>query len=151
MDEIDQAIVNELQENPNLTVKDLCARVNVRLRKTLSPSTVYYRKNKLVDSGVLKCTFVPNYDEIGKSTLAFIAMKLEGHDEAIFKDIARLKGVMEVHAIGGPYDGLVKLRGEDIHEIANLVFYLRSQFKLIKATETFVVLRTEKETMSLDL
>jgi len=151
LDDIDREIINELQKNPYIDMEDLRDIVNNNLNRRLSISTIYHRKGKLIEGGILKEAFIPDYNKIGKATLCFIAIKFDGHDERILEEFTKIPNVMEAHAIGGQYDVFLKVRGRDIREIANLVFRIRSDYSIVKTTEIFVVLKTEKETQSIEI
>lgn len=151
IDEIDKAIINELQRDGSIDMKSLRDRVNKNLGRRLSVSTIYHRNSRLLEDGVIRKSFIPDYDRVGKSTMAFIAVKFEGHDEEIFRKLSDIRGVMEVHAVGGQYDVFLKVRAGSIHEVADLVFKIRTEFDIVKATEIFIVLKSEKETPAIEL
>jgi len=146
LDDIDRAIINELQNNPQVDMENLKNTLNHNLGRKLSISTIYHRRNKLLESGVIKECFVPDYSKVGKETLCFIAVKFEGHDDNILDSFTHIPEIMEVHAVGGQYDVFLKVRGESIQDIANLVFKIRTEHHMVKTTEIFIVLRSHKET-----
>ncbi len=148
LDDIDRALINELMNNPRVDMEELKNIVNGRLHRNLSISTIYQRRNKLFESGLLREVLAPDYGRVGKSTLCFIGVKFSGHDEHILEEFTKIPEVMEVHAVGGQYDVFLKVRGSDIENIANLVFRIRTDYPIVKATEIFIALRTKKETLS---
>ena len=151
LDEIDRELINQLQNNPEIDIEELRDIINHNLNRRLSISTIYHRKNKLLDNKILRSEYAPDYLRINKATLCFIALKFEGHEENIFQQLREMNNVMEVHAVGGQYDAFLKVRGRDIHEIADLVFQIRTDYPIVKTTEIFFVLKTEKETLSIGI
>jgi|GEM_PF-4784680 len=151
LDDIDRELINQLQNNPEIDIEELRDIINHNLNRRLSISTIYHRKNKLLDNKILRSEYAPDYRIINKATLCFIALKFEGHDENIFQQLKQMNNVMEVHAIGGQYDAFLKVRGGDIHEIADLVFQIRTDYPIVKTTEIFFALKTEKETLSIGI
>lgn len=151
LDEIDIALINELQLNPDIDIEELRDRINSKLNRKLSTSTIYHRRSKLLEKGILKKAYIPDYEKIGKPTLAFIAIKFDGHDDEMLRKLTEFPGVMEVHAVSGHYDVFLKVRTRNIEELANLVFRIRTENILVKSTEIFVNLRTEKETLLIEV
>lgn len=92
LDQVDLRLIVELQKNVRNSNAELARLMNV------SESTVRRRINRLVSSGTIMLTAVPDPIKMGYQTLAFIGLQVKlSQIEAVAK---RLIPYPEVHYIG---------------------------------------------------
>ena len=113
LDPIDKAILNMLQEDSRVTLKEMAKSLN------LSTTPVFDRMKKLEKAGVIK-KYVALVDQkkIGKNLTVFINLSIKEHDKTsiseFVKVITQFPEVMECHHITGNADFLLKLVLSDI-------------------------------------
>ena len=81
-------------------------------------------------------------------TTVFIFLSITPNNvthQDLAKKISKLPGVYEVHMITGEYDLLVKVRGESIESIGNMVIDKLRKLEGIKNSFTSACFRTIKE------
>jgi len=120
MDEKDWKILNELIEDASQSISELAIKLN------MPRTTVQERIKKLRSKGIIKkFTVIPDYSKLGKPTTAFVLISfLPGANisqKKLGEYIATLPDVHEVHLISGEWDILLKVRGESIQSIGELV------------------------------
>ncbi len=120
LDRIDIKILNELQQNANLTNVQLASRVN------LSPSPCLARVKNLEKLGVIdRRIAVLDAAILGIGVTAFIQIKLEKQAqislESFTRAIDRLNQVMECYLITGDHDYLLRVMVADIEDLEDLI------------------------------
>lgn len=148
-DDVDTAMINILQEEPNLAGERLRNKVNKRTGKNLTTAAINARRGNLLKKGILKPAYIPDYKKIGKDLCGFIMLKTQKQEAEIVNELSDTEEwheIMEAHAIIGQYDILLKTRVKDTEELSNLAFRLREKFTGLERTETFIVALTGKET-----
>lgn len=113
LDDTDKAILNMLQANSRVTIKEMAARLH------LSTTPIFDRMKKLEKAGVInKYVAIIDHKKIGKTLTVFLTIALKDHDKTAighFVDaITQFPEVMECHHITGNADFLIKLILEDI-------------------------------------
>jgi Lrp/AsnC family leucine-responsive transcriptional regulator len=149
VDDKDLAIIEILSENAEGTVQDIADTLKFRYDVSMPKSTVHARMRRLKETGVIKrVVAVPDYDEIGLSTTAFVLVSFS-HGQVSQREVARgiaeLKGVYEVHLISGDYDILVKVRSSSIKSIGELIIDKIREMKGVGKTTTCACFVTVKE------
>ena len=108
MDDIDRAILYEIQRNSKLTNAELAAKVG------LSTPAVFARVKRLEDTGVI-CGYVAliNKDVMGYEMLCFIQVSLAAHEPRITNGfrvaVDAMPEVLECHQLIGDIDYLLKV------------------------------------------
>ncbi|WP_441256323.1 Lrp/AsnC family transcriptional regulator [Bradyrhizobium sp. 482_C4_N1_1] len=120
LDRIDIKILNELQQNADLTNVELASRVN------LSPSPCLARVRTLEKLGVIdRRIAVLDPAVVGISVTAFIQVKLEKQVqlslENFTRSIDRLNQVMECYLMTGDSDYLLRVMVSDIEALEDLI------------------------------
>jgi Lrp/AsnC family transcriptional regulator, leucine-responsive regulatory protein len=120
LDRIDIKILNELQQNANLTNVELASRVN------LSPSPCLARVRTLERLGVIdRRIAVLDPVVLGIGITAFIQIKLEKQVqqslENFTRTIDRLSQVMECYLMTGDSDYLLRVMVSDIENLEDLI------------------------------
>ncbi len=113
LDKTDKAILNMLQEDSRVTLKEIARRLN------LSTTPIFDRMKKLEKAGIIK-KYVALIDpkKIGKNLTVFINISIKEHDKSAINEfvgvITQFPEVMECHHITGNADFLIKLVLSDI-------------------------------------
>lgn len=155
LDEKDLVLLNILQKNSNLSLKELSRKINSPI------TTVHVRLKKLEKLGIIKgYKAILDPEKIGFKATAFILasfkykIKKNGKlisQREIAKRIALLPGVQEVHIISGDWDILIKVKARDVHEIGNFVLDRLRLIEGIEKTLTCVVFDSVKESLEIPL
>jgi DNA-binding Lrp family transcriptional regulator len=151
---VDIALINILQEHPDLAGERLRDEVNRISGKNLTTAAINARRGNLIKKQILKPAYVPDYWKIDKSMCGFIMIKTQKQEAEIaneLSDAEKWPDIMEAHAIIGQYDILLKIRVRNMEELSRLSFRLREKFAKLERTETFIVSLTGKETPNIKL
>lgn len=149
-DEIDMAILTNLQKDSTLTNAELAKQVG------LSPSACLGRTKRLKETGIIK-QFIAIVDEqkIGLEVVTFVFVSLEPHDrattEAFLDNIRKIPQVMECYNISGIHDYLLKIVAPSINAYRNFVIDTLIEVPGVGKVETSVVLSSEKLSYQLPL
>ena len=139
LDNTDLKILKILQNNSNITTKELANKVN------LSATPVFERVKKLEKAGYLKkYVAILNAELLEKSLIVFCNITLKEHTKKIgnqfVKDIKSLKEVTECYNVSGDYDFLLKVVVRDMKAYQNFVLNHLGEIKNIgSAHSTFVM------------
>jgi Lrp/AsnC family transcriptional regulator, leucine-responsive regulatory protein len=136
IDETDRAIIELLREDARRTVSDIAGRVN------LSPAPVKRRIDRLEEIGVISgYTVVLDHQKVGPSIEAYTELRFSGDTDVddILHSAAELPEVLEVLAIAGDPDALVRVRVEDMDHLQRVVNELRRSGR-VTGTKTLIVL-----------
>jgi Lrp/AsnC family leucine-responsive transcriptional regulator len=113
-DTTDKRILNLLQENARLSVKEIADKIG------LSVTPTYERMRKIERSGIIR-NVVALLDrmEIEKGTVAFCNVSLQLHSlkamELFEQAVAQIPEVMECYHITGNFDYLLKVAVKDMN------------------------------------
>ena len=148
LDEKDVALLELLQENARLTVKELS-------RKIGSPiTTTHARLKRLEREGFIKAyRAILDPKKLGFNTLAYIFISFsreKGLDQRkVASEIAKIPEVQEVHIITGEWDILAKVRVSNVDALGELVVNKLRNIEGVEKTYTSVVLENVKESTKL--
>lgn len=150
LDAVDRKLLRLLQEDGRMSYRALAEAVD------LSAPSVHARVQRLEKEG-----FIRGYhahidpDRIGHSLTAFVSIGLEGgrkgetpRVEEIAAQLRRDPDIVEVHAVTGEDDLLVKLRTSDIRGLERLLLRVLDQLEGVRRTTTNIVVRTLLERQS---
>jgi len=146
IDEVDIAILKELQEDARKSLKEIAEKVGV------AEGTVYNRLNKMKSLGVIK-KFIPviDYPKLGYEITAIIGITAEGGQIVeIEKEIAKEKNVTAVYDVTGEFDILVVAKFENREKLNQFVKRLLGM-RSVKRTYTMLVLNVVKESHIIEL
>lgn len=139
LDKTDLRILNMLQNNSNLTTKELAAKVN------LSTTPVFERVKKLEKEGYIKkYKAILDPEKLDRGLMVFCNIRLKEHTRKIgnqfVKDILSLDEVTECYNISGDYDFLLKVLVKDMKDYQNFVLNHLGELQNIgSAHSTFVM------------
>jgi DNA-binding Lrp family transcriptional regulator len=143
LDKKDIKILNELKKNGREPTKSIAKKVN------LPRATVHDRIKRMVERGIIKkFTVKTDYKKIDLPTTVFIFIAVTPNNvkhQDLADQISKFPGVYEVHMITGEYDLLVKVRGENIEDIGNMVIDRLRILKGVEKSFTSACFRTIKE------
>jgi Lrp/AsnC family transcriptional regulator, leucine-responsive regulatory protein len=149
-DQLDHAILRELQVNGRISVADLGRKIH------LSAPAVYQRIKRMERAGIIR-QYVALIDReaAGYDLLCFIRMSIQPHTNAQLDEVQQrvegLNGVLECYHTAGSYDLLLKVV---THNHKALDEFIREQLMTIAGVEkieTSVVLGEMKTTTALAL
>ena len=136
IDDTDRAILDLLREDARRTVSDIAEHVN------LSPAPVKRRIDRLERIGVIAgYTVVLDHGKVGPSIEAYTELRFAGDTDVddILNSASELPEVLEVFAIAGDPDALIRMRVEDIEHLQRVVNELRRSGN-VTGTKTLIVL-----------
>lgn len=113
MDEIDRKILNLLQKDAGMAIRDVAERAGT------SEPTCWRRVKALEASGVLKSRVaLVDQAKVNLGVTGFILIRTDNHNEDWTKDfakgVARIPEVVEFHRMAGDVDYLLKIVVPDI-------------------------------------
>lgn len=143
LDEIDRAILRELQSNGRLTVQELSERVG------LSPSPCARRLRMLEAAGVIR-GYAATLDEakLGFPVSIFVSVKLDKQvDDALVNFESRVRGYPEVvdcWLMTGPRDYLLRIAVADLAEFEKFLTSSLTRIEGVASIESSIPLRRVK-------
>jgi len=113
MDDVDKKILNLLQGNAKLTIKELSSQLN------LSTTPVFERVKRLEKEGIISnYVALVDKDKIGKKLTVFMHISLSNHKRdgvnEFGAEVVSYDEVMACHHVTGTSDFLLKIMVEDI-------------------------------------
>lgn len=144
MDKIDFQILEHLQRDAKMTIKELAAKIH------LSTTPVFERIKRMEADGVIKSyTAVLDRVKIGKTLLVFCNVSLNQHQasyiEQFEKDILQFNEVLECYHVGGMYDYLMKIAIGNMDEYQHFVTHKLASLDNIGKVQSSFVMTSVKE------
>ena len=155
LDEKDMAILALIQENSNLTAKQISKKINAPI------TTIFAKTKRMEEFGIIKerrAILAP--EKLNAGTAAFLLASVSYRAKAddlpvsqrtVAEKIARFPEVQEVHIITGDWDLLVKLRTESVDAVGKFVVDKLRLIEGLEKTLTCMVFETVKETTKINL
>lgn len=146
IDPMDIRILNLLQKDSSLSVKDIAAKVG------LSQSPTYERMKKLKADGFIeKYVALVNREKLGKHLMVICTVTLKEQSIEALKnfqqEIVKFDQVLEVMCIAGSSDYLLKIAIEDVNTYHNFVVEkISSIANISNVSSSFVLKEIKKET-----
>lgn len=150
MDLIDIEILRHLQEDSNITTKELAERIH------LSVTPTYERVKKLEKEGhIKKYVALLDAEKLGKGLIVFCNITLKQHSKEIgnqfVQDIISLKEVTECYNISGDYDFLLKVLVKDMKCYQDFVINSLGSIENIGSAHSTFVMGEIKQSYSVPL
>lgn len=147
MDEIDRAILRELQNDAKKSLNEISRSVN------LSLPSVSERLRKMEKSGAItKYTAILNPGTFNKNLACYCFVSLQGktaESDRKFYDFVRGEpDIVSCHCLTGQYEYLLKIITESTASLEELLAKMRYN-TVVKMTNTFVILSTVKDLPSI--
>jgi Lrp/AsnC family transcriptional regulator for asnA, asnC and gidA len=140
IDDVDKAIIEQLQQDGRLPYTKLAAAVG------LSEAAVRQRVQRLVESGVVQIVAVTDPLTLGFRREAMIGLKVEGDLRGVADTIAAIPAVSYVVVVSGSFDLLMEVVCEDDDHLLALLNDKVRSIPGVRSTETFTYLRLYKQT-----
>lgn len=134
MDQTDINILNLLQKNGRVTIKEISSKVN------LTAPAVAERIKRMEDSGIIGGYSTDiNYVKLGKTMQAFVAVDVEPKKYEVFCDFCKKTPEIKSHFhIIGPQNAMLHVAVSDSDQLAELL----SKIQFYGVSQTSVILNT---------
>jgi Lrp/AsnC family transcriptional regulator for asnA, asnC and gidA len=142
LDEIDKAIIRELQIDGRIAYAQLGPKVG------LSQAAARQRVQRLIESGVCQVVAVTNPLMLGFNLQAMIGVHADGDLRAIADKLADVPELDYVVITSGRFDLMVEVVCSDNEELLTLVNDVIRTIPGVRAAEVFTYLHLEKQTYS---
>jgi DNA-binding Lrp family transcriptional regulator len=154
LDEKDFQILRILENNCKLHTKTISKEVKSPI------TTVFSRIKRLEKLGIIKkYKAILDAEKLNKGTTAFIliefffqrdigVLKRENLADHIYKKLAKLKEIQDLHIITGRWDVLLKVKVKDVKAVGDFVLNKLKMIEGIETTYTLMVLDTKKEELT---
>ena len=146
IDSYDAQILNLLQKDALLGVKDIAAQIG------LSPSPTYERIKRLRKEGYIeKYVALVSREKLGKHLLVLCTVTLKEQSMETLKEfeesIVRFKEVQEVMCIAGSHDYLLKIAVKDVKDYhAFVMTHVSALSNISNLSSSFVLKEIKRET-----
>ena len=143
LDDTDIKILELLQENARMTVKEMSDKLN------LSTTPIFERIKKLEKSGIIDhYTAVINHEKLGKKLNAFAHISFKDHSKQLIaafeKKILEYPEVQECHYVTGGADFIIKILVTDIEKYKEFVTEKLFDTPNIARIESFLSLTVKR-------
>ncbi len=150
LDELDIAILHELQHEGRITNAELARRVN------LSPPATHARLKRLEERGYIQhYTALLNHEMLGYDMLCVVLICIQNHQQdavALFQDsVKQIPEVLECYHITGEFDFMLKVVIQDRKGLQHFLTERLSPIPNITRIQTSLVIREIKSTTALPL
>ena len=150
LDQTDIRILQTLQENSNLTNKELAAAIH------LSPTPTFERVRRLEREGYIrKYQAVLDADKLNCGFIAFCFLKMKQHSYEngvkIMEAVQTIPEIAECYNISGDYDFLLKIYSKDMKEYQRFILRILGDLDCIGSLSSSFVLGEVKATHSIPL
>jgi DNA-binding Lrp family transcriptional regulator len=149
-DELDRAILEELQVNGRISVADLARKIH------LSQPAVHNRMKRLEREGIIQAyVALLDREKIGYDLLCFVQVAIQPHSsEQICKAQAAIKElpeVLECYRLTGDYDLMLKVAVANSRALDEFVSQRLTILEGVDRIHTHIVLNEVKSTTALSL
>lgn len=150
LDETDHRILQLLQTNAQLTIKEIAAEIN------LSITPVHDRIKKLEREGVIeKYVTILNKKRLGKGLTVFCNVTLDKQQRENFQEfneaMLQMPEVVECCVVSGTFDYLIKIIATDVESYHTFYQEKLATLKAISHISSFFVMSEVKSTTSLPI
>jgi Lrp/AsnC family transcriptional regulator, leucine-responsive regulatory protein len=141
MDEIDGAILRELQDDGRISMAELGSKLGI------APSTVFKRIEKLKNAGIIeRFTIVINQKCFEHTLVAFLNVRVHPDEKTEVEEFMRdLPSILELYEVLEPGDFFIKVRVQNITELKRSVLIPLSGLAGVKEIQTIISVRKVKE------
>lgn len=148
LDEIDLQLLHILQNNSNLTTKELAAQVN------LSPTPVYERVRQLEKKGYIeKYAAILNHELLNNGFCVFCNIRLKKHSREYIlhfsEAIMKIDEITECYNISGDYDFMLKILVQNMSHYQDFVQNKLGTIESIGSLHSLFVLKEVKQTYAI--
>jgi len=148
VDEKDRAILQLLQENAKLTVREIAHQVH------LSPTPVHERIKRMEDTGVIRqYAALVDHSKVKKGLMVICYVSIKEHNKKsgakFIKVINELEEVIECYNISGEFDFMLKVVVENMDAYYDFHVNKLSQLENIGQLQSTFVMGVIKQTHQL--
>jgi Lrp/AsnC family transcriptional regulator, leucine-responsive regulatory protein len=149
-DELDRAILEELQVNGRISNADLARKIH------LSQSAVHNRIKRLEKKGIVRrYVALLNREALGYGLLCLVHVSLEKHQPEAWQSfrnaVDALPAVLECYRLTGDFDAVMKVVVEDTGELDKLLHKTIATLPGVNRVKADVVIQEVKTTTTLAL
>jgi DNA-binding Lrp family transcriptional regulator len=149
-DDLDKAILRELQQDARISNAELARRVN------LSPPAVHARVKRLEEQGhIEQYAMLVNRQSLGYDMLCFVSVNLQPHQveqvQGFHEAIQGMPEVLECHHVTGDYDYLLKVVARNTQDLERFLLDCLTPAPGVARIHTSLVLREVKTSTSIPL
>lgn len=146
LDTIDIAIINELQKDSRLSVRELASRVH------RSATPVFERLKRLEADGIITgYTVRLNLDKIGRGFTVFCNVRLKHINTDIHVAFAQavheMAEVAECYNVSGAFDYMLKVQVPDMHTYRHFVTDKLGQLEMLDSVQSVFVMEDIKQSV----
>jgi len=150
LDETDIKLLRILQENSNLTTKELAAKVN------LSPTPVFERVKRLEkERYIKKYTAILDAEKLSRGFVVFCNIRLKQHSKQLGKELVEailaLDEVTECYNVSGDYDFMIKIYVQNMAHYQDFVLNTLGEIDSIGNLQSIFVMGEIKQTYAVPL
>jgi Lrp/AsnC family leucine-responsive transcriptional regulator len=150
LDEIDIAILRELQRDAKLTTKELAEAVN------LSPSPVFERLKRLESEGyILKYVAVIDPQKVGNGIIVLCNIRLKKHSKELSEQfttaVAKFNEVTICYNTSGDYDYILKIYVQDMHHYQDFVINKLGAIESVGSVHSMFVIGEMKDSHTIPI
>lgn len=148
LDKLDRKILQLLQQDGRMSMKDLAEQVGL----SITPTTE--RVKRMERDGVINGYYARlNPAALGATLLVFVEITLNqksaSHFEQFRREVLRIPEVQECHLVSGDFDYLIKARIHEMAEYRKLLGDMLLNLPGAAQSKSYVVMEEIKETLSL--
>lgn len=150
LDETDIKLLRILQENSNLTTKELAAKVN------LSPTPVFERVKRLEkERYIKKYTAILDAEKLSRGFVVFCNIRLKQHSKKLGKELVEailaLDEVTECYNVSGDYDFMIKIHVQNMAHYQDFVLNTLGEIDSIGNLQSIFVMGEIKQSYAVPL
>ena len=143
MDRIDRWILDQLQQDADISNSDLADKVG------LAPSSCLRRVQRLRETGVIEKTVaLVNPRKMGRNLKAIVSVELTHHGKASeqdwLQDVLKTPAVSQAYTTTGEADSFVIFNLRDMEEFQELAAHLFGEDPMVQRYTTYFVLNSHK-------
>ena len=144
LDKLDYKILNILQEDNTIAIKDLAERIG------LSFTPTYERVKSLKNNGIIKkYVAIVDREKVGYELVAYCNVTIKNKSVEILRDfeekLNKCPDIVEVVSVSGVYDYMIKIVTKNIKEYNDFVEKTFTNYPHIGDYHSSIVLCTVKE------
>ena len=144
LDKLDYKILNILQEDNTISIKDLAERIG------LSFTPTYERVKSLKNNGIIKkYVAIVDREKVGYELVAYCNVTIKNKSVEILRDfeekLNKCPEIVEVVSVSGVYDYMIKIVTKNIKEYNDFVEKTFTNYPHIGDYHSSIVLCTVKE------
>lgn len=144
LDKLDYKILNILQEDNTIAIKDLAERIG------LSFTPTYERVKSLKNNGIIKkYVAIVDREKVGYELVAYCNVTIKNKSVEILRDfeekLNKCSEIVEVVSVSGVYDYMIKIVTKNIKEYNDFVEKTFTNYPHIGDYHSSIVLCTVKE------